>query len=104
MARGSIAKTNAAKIIANAFGSDFVGEFDKKLYINVDENGEKVQIAISMTCPKTPIGNINYNAEPGDSLNFEDMSSAAIAIPQESVEITEDEKKNIADLMARLGL
>lgn len=107
MAKGAIAKENVAKKIAQIFGADFVGEFDKKLYVWAEENGEKVQIAISMTCPKTPVGadNIDFKAEPGDSLNFEDMSAAPIkggvAAP---TEISADEKKNIAELMARLGL
>lgn len=107
MAKGAIAKELVAKKIAQVFGADFVGEFDKKLYVWAEENGEKVQIAISMTCPKTPVGadTIDFKAEPGDSLNFEDMSAAPIkggvAAP---TEISADEKKNIAELMARLGL
>jgi hypothetical protein len=107
MAKGSIAKEVVAKKIAQIFGADFVGEFDKKLYVWVEENGEKVQIAISMTCPKTPVGaeSIDFKAEPGDSLNFEDMSAAPIAGGSAaSAEITDEEKKNIAELMARLGL
>ena len=105
MAKGAIAKENVAKKIAQAFGSDFVGEFDKKLYVWVDENGERVQIAIAMTCPKNPVGNIDYSAEPGNSLNFEDMSAAPVAGGSNSAaEISEEEKKNIAELMARLGL
>ena len=108
MAKGAIAKENVTKIIAKAFGSDFVGEFDKKLYVWAEENGEKVQIAIAMTCPKHPVGgngNLNFDAEPGSSLNFENMSAApASASTFTPAEITEEEKKNIADLMARLGL
>ena len=103
MARGSIAKENVTKLIARTFGNDFVGEFDKKLYVWAEENGEKIQIAISMTCPKNPIGAIDYSAEPGNKLDFENMSAAAVQ-PVGGAEITEDEKKNIADLMARLGL
>ena len=105
MAKGAIAKEVVAKKIAQAFGSDFVGEFDKKLYVWADENGERVQIAIAMTCPKNPIGNIDYSAEPGNSLNFEDMSAGPIAGGNAaSAEISDEEKKNIAELMARLGL
>lgn len=105
MAKGNIAKQNVAKKIAEVFGSDFVGEFDKKLYLWSEENGEKVQIAISMTCPKNPIesGNpINYQAEPGNRLNFEDMSAGVV--PKQHLEISEEEKKNIADLIKKLGL
>lgn len=107
MAKGAIAKTVVAQKIAQAFGSDFVGEFDKKLYVWANENGERVQIAISMTCPKVPVGEgaIDFSAEPGDSLNFEDMSGAVVAPKSyEPAEISEEEKKNIAELMARLGL
>ena len=56
MAKGAVAKENAAKKMAEVFGSNWIGEYDKKYYIWSEENGEKVQIAISMTCPKTPIG------------------------------------------------
>lgn len=105
MAKGAIAKENVAKKIAAAFGADFVGEFDKKLYVWAEENGEKVQIAISMTCPKNPVGNIDFSAEPGDSLNFEDMSAGPVAGGNATkAEVTDEEKKNIAELMARLGL
>jgi hypothetical protein len=109
MARGAIAKQVVEQKIAQAFGNDFVGIFDKKLYVWANENGEKVQIAISLTCPKNPVGGennkIDFSVEPGNSLNFEDMSGAVVA-PQTftPAEITEDEKKNIAELMARLGL
>ena len=107
MARGNIAKENVTKKIAQAFGADFVGEFDKKLYVWANENGEKVQIAISMTCPKTPVGAemMDFKAEPGNSLNFEDMSAAPIAGGNAaSAEITDEEKKNIAELMRKLNL
>lgn len=105
MAKGAIAKENVAKKIAQAFGADFVGEFDKKLYVWSEENGEKVQIAIAMTCPKNPVGNIDFSAEPGNSLNFEDMSAGPVAGGNATkAEVTDEEKKNIAELMARLGL
>lgn len=107
MAKGAIAKDWVAKKIAQTFGPAFVGEYDKKLYVWAEENGEKIQIAISMTCPKVPVGaeTIDFKAEPGDSLNFEDMSAAPIAGGKAApAEITDEEKKNIAELMARLGL
>ena len=105
MAKGIIAKNVVAQKIAAAFGADFVGEFDKKLYVWAEENGEKVQIAITMTCPKNPVGDINFSAEPGNSLNFEDMSAGPVAGGNAvKAEITDEEKKNIAELMARLGL
>ena len=98
MARGALAKDVVAKKIAAAFGADFVGEYDKKLYVWAEENGEKVQIAISMTCPKVPVGASDFSAEPGNSLNFEDMSAAVVAPKSfEPAEVTDEEKKNIAE-------
>lgn len=100
MAKGAVAKENAAKKMAEVFGSNWIGEYDKKYYIWSEENGEKVQIAISMTCPKTPIGEVGAITD-SNVLNFEDgVASGGDA----KVDITPDEKKNVADLMARLGL
>ena len=109
MARGAIAKQVVEQKIAQAFGNDFVGIFDKKLYVWANENGEKVQIAISLTCPKNPVGGennkIDFSVEPGNSLNFEDMSAGPVAGGNATkAEVTDEEKKNIAELMARLGL
>ena len=56
MAKGAVAKENIAKKMAEAFGNNWIGEYDKKYYVWSEENGEKIQIAISMTCPKTSIG------------------------------------------------
>lgn len=100
MAKGAVAKENAAKKMAEVFGSNWIGEYDKKYYIWSEENGEKVQIAISMTCPKTPIGKAGA-AVDSNVLNFEDSVASG---GDTKVDITPDEKKNVADLMARLGL
>lgn len=106
MARGSEAKNVVIKKIAEAFGDNFIGEFDKKIYVWAQENGEQVQIAISLTCPKNQITvDRSANLDGGD-LDFSDSSnSTAVAVTSAApAEITEEEKKNIADLMAKLGL
>lgn len=100
MAKGSIAKEQIAKKMAETFGADWIGERDKKYYLWANENGERIQIAISMTCPKTPVGEVGASAD-SNVLNFEDGATAG---GETQIEITVDEKKNIADLMARLGL
>lgn len=98
--KGSIAKEQIAKKMAETFGADWIGERDKKYYLWANENGERIQIAISMTCPKTPVGEVGASAD-SNVLNFEDGATAG---GETQVEITVDEKKNVADLMARLGL
>ena len=103
MARGSIAKEKVAEKIKAAFGADFVGEVDKKLYVWADDGGERVQIALSMTCPKVMIETINtselnYNA--GRDFTNDDT----IAIAPEKVEISDEERENVRKLMQRMGL
>lgn len=107
MAKGAEAKANVVKKIQAAFGADFVGEYDKKVYVWAQENGEKIQIAISMTCPKNPVGVINPAAmDFGGDLDFEKMGGATTVAQAtfEPAEITEEEKQTVADLMAKLGL
>ena len=104
MAKGAVAKQAVINRIAEAFGTDFIGEVDKKVYVWATENGERVQIAMALTCPKTPVE--PPDADGGD-WNFEDAPAATgtVAAPvKTAAEISEAEKKNIADLMSRLGL
>ena len=102
MARGANAKVEVENIIRNAFGKNFVGVFDKKLYVQADDgNGEMVQIAISMTCPKTamPVGGV---ADGG--LDFNNMPSSGSPTEFKPAEITVEETENIRKLLSELGL
>ena len=93
MAKGSEAKEYVIRKIKETFGEDFVGEQDKKIYVWGQEGGEKVQIAISLTCPKNPIG----------SFNFEEQEKI-LEEENKTVEITEEEKIKIDELMKGLGI
>lgn len=107
MAKGAIAKQTVINKIAAAFGDDYIGEYDKKQYVWANENGERVQIAIALTCPKTPIEIASNVSDAGGDWDFTDDAPKAAPIAVSSAapaEITEAEKQNIADLMARLGL
>ena len=99
--------TNAKQVIIDklktAFGSDYVGENASKHYFWVDDGGEKVQIAVSLTCPKVPLGEAVGGMVFGDGIDFAATPiKATVTAPP--AEITQEEKDNIADLMARLGL
>ena len=98
-AKGQIAKDKVLEKIAQSFGSDWIGVFDKKAYVWAEENGEKVQIAISLTCPKVAVGTIPKN------LDFENASSAEAAPSSfQPAEISDEEKNNIIKLIEKLGL
>lgn len=105
MAKGAIAKVEVTKKIAQAFGADYIGEVDKKLYVWANENGERVQIAITMTCPKVQIdvADIGYSDEPGGDWDFSDPVVAPAA-PAKPAEITQEEADRVAALMEKLGL
>lgn len=87
MARGNAAKEKVIQKIAQAFGEDWAGIQDKKAYVWADDDGEKVLIALSLTCPKAPIE------------EFQKVSATP-----EVKEISAEERKNIEELMRSLGL
>ena len=84
------AKKSFITKIINTFPDKYVGEQDSKYYFW--ENG--VQIAVSMTCPKTPLG---------ESRN---QPSAFIeqAPVQQNIEFTEAERDNLAKVLEALGI
>ena len=103
-AKGSTAKINVQNKIALAFGSDYIGEVDKKIYVWADDGGERVQIAIAMTCPKVQIdtpGGIDTKAMDHD---WSSDTVITKPTPTVKVEITEEETQRIADMMAKFGL
>lgn len=104
MARGSIAKQEVVKKIQAAFGADYIGEFDKKFYVQAQEGNEMVQIAIALTCPKTTVSVSNAPVAKNGELNFEDDNCVVPVTSGGPAEITDEERENIANLMAKLGL
>ena len=107
MAKGANAKENITKILAQAFGSNFIGEYDKKIYVWANDGGEMVQIAMSLTCPKNPIQvDTSVTTTSGD-WDFSDNPkiNTTVAVANAApAEITAEEKANIADLLLKLGL
>ena len=103
MARGAQAKNKVEQIISSAFKDNFLGIYDKKLYVQAEENGEMVQIAISLTCPKTPVVVSDKPLMFDDKLDFE---AGATVIPhsQAQSEISDEERQTVKELMERLGL
>ena len=104
MAKGAIAKQAVVDKIRAAFGDAYIGEYDKKWYVWSQENGERIQIAISLTCPKVPV---EVSAAPvsGD-FNFEDDAPNVVVAAGgfQPAEITDDERDKVRDLMRSLGL
>ena len=99
--KGTEAKAYAVKKIAEAFGENFVGEIDKKVYVNCPESGGLVQIAITMTCPKTSVGTPTRSG----GMDFETMVDNNFSgFTKTTTEITQEELDNVKRLMEELNL
>lgn len=68
------------------------------------ENGERVQIALALTCPKVPVAAAEpTSAISGGDWNFED-DTITFAAGSTKQEITDEERQRVDDLMKKLGL
>lgn len=95
MAKGTLAKQNLIKRFATVLGKDYLGTDGTKHYFMSEENGEKIQVAISMTCPKTPFGGSN------GEINFE-SDDVFIPVKSQGVEPSQEEKEIIKRLIQEL--
>ena len=102
MARGNDAKLEVIQRMAEAFGTDWIGDVDKKYYVWANENGEKLQIAISLTCPKTQVEVKTQSTS--NKLDFESQGNEIVMSQSQLIEISEKEKDFLNQLMERLGL
>lgn len=97
MAKGAISKQKVEDKIREAFGKDFIGvdPSTKKIYVQAEEDGQMVQVAIAMTCPKT-----NF------SLDKDDFSDGNFGQPDvfQPVEISSQEINNVRKLIKELNL
>jgi hypothetical protein len=100
-ARGTIAKSNIEKKLLEVFGDDAL-VYDKKVIVWADDGGERVQIALSMTCPKNIYGNVDLAS--GADHDFTVDTTVTAPITAKPAEVTQEEQQNIADLIAALGL
>ena len=96
MAKGSIAKEAITQKILNTFEGAFTYG-SKEIRIPYDEDGNRVEIKVTLTCAKENVGgNSAFTVTEGQP-----TQPAQASVPAAP---TEEEKANIANLMQRLGL
>ena len=103
-AKGSILKQEVAEKILAAFPGSFLYNDGKEIRINGTENGETLQIKISMTCAKVAVEGGNDTVLPGEKIAATaDAKSVGTdeKIPQEP---TAEEKERLTTLLNKLGL
>ena len=98
MVRGAQAKQFVTDKIMETFQGAFI--YGKELRIPMEEDGQRIEIKVALTCAKTNVGG------DGDSVKSGSEAPADVELPwdQPKAEPTAEEKQNIADLMNRLGL
>lgn len=98
MAKGNVAKENLIKRFAEAVGEDYAGtdETGKKYYFWSTEGGERLQVCLTLTVPKTPVN----ASRASDVINFSDSDDA----PPFEMPMQEDEKATIDRLIKELDL
>ena len=106
-AKGTNAKIEVENTIAEAFGSDFLGTADKKIYVRADDGGDKVVIAITLTCPKSIPEEFENNSPALKETGSFDWSgnSAEDKNPFQApaAEVSAEDQAKIDDLCKTLG-
>lgn len=104
-ARGSVAKEEITNKILAEFPGSF--KFDKEIRVPVMENGELVQIKITLTAAKVNVENGGDTATPGVDL-IKGMTQAVEGQVADSttmsIEPTPEEKENVRILLSKLNL
>ena len=103
-ARGSIAKTEIIKKILETFNDSFL--IDKEIRIPIMEDGEEIQIKVTLTAAKVNIPNPNVKgvnssssnlSQSNNDLNF--VESTPISIQKEP---TQEEKDRLKEIISQL--
>ena len=106
--KGAKTKAEMVEKFAKLFGKDWIGEYNGKYYVWAMENGEKLQIAITLTCPKNLVETVSNSAQ-GKDFDFSDKSfaspdSVAAPVSFTPAEKTQEEMELIDEMMKRLNL
>lgn len=98
-ARGAESKDIIFKKIMETFSGSFWEDEGKILRIPMDENGNRIEIKVALTAAKSNL----KDAAAGSA--FETTSSIQTSAPaQKELEVTPEEKANIAKLLESLNL
>ena len=109
MARGTESKSYITKKILETFEGSFLYNDGKEIRIPLREDGEIVQIKVTLTCAKTNVSTedstpVEFKTTPAanasNELNFEDTPAPSPA----EINATPEEKANIARLVEKFNI
>lgn len=97
--KGIQAKADITKKILEIFDGSFMN--DKEIRIPIMENGEEVQIKVTLTAAKV---NIDHAAILDTSSDTPTISANVLNFTDQKTEPSADEKAKVKELMTMLGL
>lgn len=103
-AKGSQLKNEITQKILTTFPSSFIYNDGKEIRINGMEDGQELQIKVTLTCAKTMVENAAAGSVQKSPDSVEDdtpVISSSAATPQEP---SDEEKERLKTLLEKLGL
>ena len=103
-ARGAASKEMVANKILDTFPNAF--KYEKEIRIPMEENGEIVQIKVTLTAAKTNVGAGDDTAVPGVDMTSFAATPEPAQIKQDAVyvEPTPEEKSKVKSFLGMMGL
>lgn len=108
MAKGGTSKDKIIDALKAALPEHWVGMDDKKRAVfEFVEDGEPIQVAVALSCPKTLIPrqgtpSLTITTPSSDTGAF--VTAEAAAKEKEKLEISDEERKNVDTLLTNLGI
>lgn len=103
-AKGAESKSLVTKKILEIFPNAFLYNSDKEIRIPLTEQGETIEIKVVLSCAKTPVREVTVLDWSGNSSS----TPAAEPVPAPSEvtppQISEEDRRKVQELMAKLGL
>jgi len=111
MARGAVSKQLITKKLLSTFEGAFLYNDGKEIRVPIMEDGELIQVKVTLTAAKENVNPGDDNAIPGEVTTNAtaynegiDFSQPVAKIEAKVVEPTDAEKQNVRDLLEALGL
>ena len=101
MAKGQESKNIITQKILEMFEGSF--QYEKEIRIPIMENGELVQIKVTLTAAKTNVEQGGENTMPG-TMTVKNSDMIMFGEEAKPVEATVEEKENVKNLLASLNL
>lgn len=105
MAKGTESKNVVFEKLLEVFPEAFWEDQGKILRVPLNENGSRVEIKVTLTAAKTNLGGEDIPSAFKSSISTPKLEEISKTLEKtENLEPTQEEKDNIAKLMASLGL